>query len=228
MKAIMTGVALAALVAGSPALAGGTWQLAQATAPQPAQSDAVQAAPECPEGQTCPEGAPEAGAAPATTGSLPAQPGEAAAAPDEAAPTDMTAEAPAEKFFDEQDDSTVLASELIGQTVYDVADASLGDINDVIWTEEGAIQGVVVGVGGFLGIGEKNVAVNYAALSVTTDEFGNKKFVLDATEDELAAAPEFTTTAQKLAEMRMQQAPAPATGPGGLAPAEPLEPAQSQ
>ena len=86
---------------------------------------------------------------------------------------------------------------------------------------------MVVGVGGFLGIGEKSVAVNYNALNITTDENGKKKLVLDATSDELAAAPEFVTTAQKLAEARAQQPPAADQSAGGLAPVQPpAQPAQ--
>ncbi len=85
---------------------------------------------------------------------------------------------------------------------------------------------MVVGVGGFLGIGEKNVAVNYDALKISTDENGDRKFVLDATSDELAAAPEFVTTAQKLAEMRAQQPPTMDQGAGSLAPTQPAAPAQ--
>ena len=109
--------------------------------------------------------------------------------------------------------------------MYDLADKSLGDINDIVWTKDGNIQGVIVGVGGFLGIGEKNVAVNFDALKITADENGDKKFVLDATKDELAAAPEFVTTAQKLAEMRVQQPPVPDQS-GGLAPMQPAAPTQ--
>ena len=138
----------------------------------------------------------------------------------------MTAKAGG-KFFNEQDNNAILASELIGKTVYDSADNSLGDINDVVWTDDGKLQGVVVGVGGFLGIGEKNVAVNYDAFNISTDENGNKKLVLDATSDELAAAPEFVTTAQKLAEARAQQPPATDQGARGLAPVQPpAQPAQ--
>ncbi len=77
---------------------------------------------------------------------------------------------------------------------------------------------MVVGVGGFLGIGEKNVAIDYDALSITADENGNKKLVLDATADELAAAPEFMPTQEKLAELRAQQPPTTDQGMGGLAP----------
>ena len=49
----------------------------------------------------------------------------------------------------------------MGATVYGPGDENLGDINDVILAKEGGIDAVVIGVGGFLGIGEKNVAVAF-------------------------------------------------------------------
>jgi sporulation protein YlmC with PRC-barrel domain len=232
MKTIMTSVAFAALLAASPAFAGGQFQQIAQADQQPMQSQDMQAAPACPEGQTCPDDS-TTGAQdqPETTGALPAQPAATDSAaseqPQDDATTQMAAEQPAGKFLQEQDDNAVLASELMGQTVYDAADNSLGDVNDIIWTEDGNIQGVVVGVGGFLGIGEKAVAVNYSALNVTTDENGNKKLVLDATADELAAAPEFVTTEQKLAEAQAAQQPAIDQGTGVVAPLQqPQAPAQ--
>ena len=79
MKAIMTGVALAALIAGSPAIAAGKWQQVAQADQQPAQSETLNAT-NCPEGQTC---------APDTTGSIPAQPGS-----DNAASTDQSQSRP--------------------------------------------------------------------------------------------------------------------------------------
>lgn len=239
MKAIMTGVALAALLAAAPAVA--------QTQPEPAQpQEMIQDQASCPEGATetatgepCPDGstatAPateeeqpaDAAEAPmeapdaTTTGSLPSDQDTEAAQSDEAQPesTDMTAEADRGKFIDEQEDSAVLASELIGLTVYNSADEALGDVNDILWKDDGAIDAVVVGVGGFLGIGEKAVAVAYEAVEVTTDENGDKKLVFDATSDELAAAPEFVTSAEKLAALQAEQPPAAPAPGGGMAPA---------
>ncbi len=235
MKTIMTGIALAALIAGSPALAGGKWQqLAQADQ-QPGQMQEMQASPTCPAGETCPSDAtaPDAMApdatGPDTTGSLPAQPDESAATQGDKS-QDLTAQTADSggKFITEQSDDAILATELIGKTVYDAGDESLGDVNDIVWTDDGKIEGVIVGVGGFLGIGEKNVAVNYDAINVTTDENGNKKLVLDATSDELAAAPEFVTSAQKLAELQAQQPPTVDQGPGAVVPIPQPEPAPAQ
>ena len=56
---------------------------------------------------------------------------------------------------------------------------------------DGTIQAVVIGVGGFVGVGEKNVAVDYSQLGFATAGDGKQRIILEATKDELEAAPEF-------------------------------------
>jgi hypothetical protein len=56
------------------------------------------------------------------------------------------------------------ASKLVGVDVYGPNDEKVGDINDVLISHDGKVAAVVIGVGGFLGIGEKNVALPYASL----------------------------------------------------------------
>ncbi|OQW52200.1 PRC-barrel domain-containing protein [Candidatus Raskinella chloraquaticus] len=56
------------------------------------------------------------------------------------------------------------------QTVYDQADKKLGDVDDVLINRSGQITGFIVGVGGFVGVGEKDVAVPFSAISVTTKD----------------------------------------------------------
>lgn len=51
------------------------------------------------------------------------------------------------------------ASKLIGVNVYNNNNESLGEINEILVDQSGKVQAVVIGVGGFLGIGERNVAV---------------------------------------------------------------------
>ncbi len=66
---------------------------------------------------------------------------------------------------------TVLASDqmrgskLIGVDVYGSDNAKIGDIDELIFDKDGRIQAVVVGVGGFLGIGTKDVAFPYSELT---------------------------------------------------------------
>jgi sporulation protein YlmC with PRC-barrel domain len=51
------------------------------------------------------------------------------------------------------------ASRLVGLNVYNDSNESLGSINDLLADKSGNIKGVVIGVGGFLGVGEHLVAV---------------------------------------------------------------------
>src|ERR1700742_522785 len=53
------------------------------------------------------------------------------------------------------------------QAVYDPKESKIGDIDDVLVDNGGKITGLVIGVGGFLGAGEKNVIVPYSAVKKT-------------------------------------------------------------
>lgn len=64
----------------------------------------------------------------------------------------------------EQSPSEWRASKVIGLYVYNDADERLGAINDLLTDANGKIEKAVIGVGGFLGIGESNVAVNFDQL----------------------------------------------------------------
>jgi sporulation protein YlmC with PRC-barrel domain len=56
------------------------------------------------------------------------------------------------------------ASKLVGVNVYNDANEKIGDINDVILDKSGKVENVILGVGGFLGMGEHYVAVSYDSL----------------------------------------------------------------
>jgi sporulation protein YlmC with PRC-barrel domain len=68
------------------------------------------------------------------------------------------------QFITKMESNHVMASDLIGTRVVGANNESIGDINDVIMDRNGQIMAAVVGVGGFLGIGEKDVAVPFNAL----------------------------------------------------------------
>lgn len=87
----------------------------------------------------------------------------------------------------------ILASSVIGKTVYTGADEegeAVGDVNDVVINAAGGAEALVIGVGGFLGIGEKDVAVNFDRVSLS-DKDGERIIVISATKEELQAAPPF-------------------------------------
>jgi hypothetical protein len=113
-----------------------------------------------------------------------------------------------------QDANTILAKgELIGQTVYAPDKAKIGSISDLILTKDGrSVEGFVIGVGGFLGIGEKSVALKMDRLSMTPGANGAMLLTLDAKKDELTNTPTFKSKAdqeaEKAAEQRAKEAPA--------------------
>ncbi|CAM4322690.1 PRC-barrel domain-containing protein [Palleronia rufa] len=70
---------------------------------------------------------------------------------------------------------------------------SIGEINDLIITRDGSVDYVIVGVGGFLGIGERNVAVNMDSLEYNPpmQDGGEMFLTIPASQSEIENAPEF-------------------------------------
>jgi uncharacterized protein YrrD len=77
------------------------------------------------------------------------------------------------------------------QTVYDPKDAKIGSIEDVLVDKSGKVNSLIVAVGGFLGAGEKEVAVPFDAIRITTKDNNKWYLVMNATKDELKSAPGF-------------------------------------
>jgi hypothetical protein len=84
-----------------------------------------------------------------------------------------------------------LASNVIGATVYSQDDQSIGDINDIILSPEGQPSQVIVGVGGFLGMGEKDVVLDMSKLKMAAMENGSLKIIVQTTPEELKSMPAF-------------------------------------
>lgn len=121
---------------------------------------------------------------------------------DVAPKVDMSADASAttDTYLTEQAENQVSANEFIGSSVYNGKDESIGDINDLIIGEDGKVAAAVIGVGGFLGIGEKDVAVPMAKIDVTHDENNDVRLTTVETAESLEAAPAFKTLDQQAAE----------------------------
>jgi sporulation protein YlmC with PRC-barrel domain len=77
------------------------------------------------------------------------------------------------------------------QNVYDPSDAKLGEIMDVLVDRDGKTVALIVGVGGFLGIAEKDVAVPFNAVQFKTKDNNKWYPVVNATKDALKSAPGF-------------------------------------
>ena len=77
------------------------------------------------------------------------------------------------------------------QNVYDPDKAKIGSIDDMSVSDSGQVEAFIIGVGGFLGMGEKNVAVAYS--SVRAEMKDNAWYLtLNTTKDALKAAPGVT------------------------------------
>jgi sporulation protein YlmC with PRC-barrel domain len=120
-----------------------------------------------------------------------------------------TAQAPV-AFVDRQNNSEVLGSDFIGTPVTTKDGQQIGKISNLVFGREGRIELVVIGVGGFLGLGEKEVAVPFDA--VKSETINNKNvFVVDATKDQLKAAPTYQTLNAQAFNERMADWRAKAT-----------------
>jgi sporulation protein YlmC with PRC-barrel domain len=84
------------------------------------------------------------------------------------------------------------------QDIYDPSNSKIGKIDDVLVSDSGQINALMVGVGGFLGAGEKDVAVPFSAVKPTTKD--NKTYLtMDTTKDALKTAPGFKYDSSKTA-----------------------------
>jgi hypothetical protein len=113
-------------------------------------------------------------------------------------------------YLDAAGPNDVLASSLIGMRVYAVQDdvdatkaypaearkewADVGEVNDVVLDWNGAVKAVVLGVGGFLGVGEKNVAIEMASLRKVRESADSNDWflVVNSSKEMLTNAPAYS------------------------------------
>jgi putative membrane protein len=134
---------------------------------------------------------------------------------------------PAFNYVTRQEPTDWTAQALLGRTVQNEGGQTLGEINNVILNEKGKVVAVTIGVGGFLGLGEKDVGVPFDALKFRSEDAMEKKaetetdkdaktedktteavdaddpshsdivVVVDATKEQLEAAPTFVWLGEK-------------------------------
>lgn len=82
--------------------------------------------------------------------------------------------------------------DLTGTRVYSMNEDDIGEIDELIMTTDGQIEQAIIDFGGFLGIGEKQVAVGFDKLSIQRERDGSAMRVyIDATEEDLDAMPRY-------------------------------------
>jgi sporulation protein YlmC with PRC-barrel domain len=85
-----------------------------------------------------------------------------------------------------------LSSKVVGLDIYNNDNKDIGQIKDIAMNPNGRSQAYIVSVGGFLGMGERYVAVNSSAVKVTYNDQDKKWHAsMNATADQLKSAPEF-------------------------------------
>jgi sporulation protein YlmC with PRC-barrel domain len=96
-------------------------------------------------------------------------------------------------FVQQQQATDWRSSKLVGTDVYGLDKSKIGSISDVLISSSGNVQAVVVGVGGFLGVGEKNVAIPFDALTIMRKPNGATidKITVTYSKDDLNNAPKF-------------------------------------
>jgi sporulation protein YlmC with PRC-barrel domain len=126
-------------------------------------------------------------------------------APPAASPPAKAENAPMDsaKFIQAQSADQWVFSKFKGTDVIGPDNAHIGDVNDMLFDKNGKILGLIVGVGGFLGIGEKNVAIDMSAFQPVPADTGsssagsanndptNIKLKVSWTKDQLKSAPDF-------------------------------------
>jgi hypothetical protein len=128
------------------------------------------------------------------------------------------------RFINNQSTDQWLSSNFVGVDVVGPDNEKIGDIADILFEKNGQVIGYVVGVGGFLGIGAKNVALAPSSFEVvpanaeraTTGAAGSTavraddvKLKLNMTKDQLKQAAAFETNSERDAKARSAAQPAP-------------------
>jgi hypothetical protein len=123
-------------------------------------------------------------------------------------------------FLHNQDADQWRASKLIGASVYGPDNNSIGEINEVLIGANGTVGAVVIGVGGFLGVAEKDVALPFAALTIKRKPgLGTiDKITVSYSKEQLNNAPRFAfsdspaqTTGERIGGQPINNRPLPTT-----------------
>jgi len=211
IRTLLATTALAALIS--------TGAIAQDAAPAAPDAPATEAPADPAAPATDPAAPATDPAAPAATDAAPVESG-ALEDTDTHEPWDMSAGYVAA-------DTDNLGTRLIGQPVYSSAgdDAEeIGSISDIVFAEDGHITAVVIGVGGFLGIGEKSVAVDFQSLEFTLAADNTERWVVPTSADALNAAPDFVWEEDEPADLGgegLMDGGAMAPADPAMAPADP-------
>ena len=121
-------------------------------------------------------------------------------------PAMAQATAATSQFVTSQPAGEMLGRLFLGAVVKNATGETVGDVNDVMFDRTGRISTVVLGVGGFLGMGEKNVGVPFSGVSFNTDKDGARVILVTLSKEALKAAPDFKATEKSTYEVVKEKA----------------------
>lgn len=152
----------------------------------------------------------------------PAAPTQQRTEPSQSAPSETTtsqagkrAAQPLKNQILSQAANTRLTRELLGSDVNAVDKGKVASVADLIHKEDGSIDGIVLEVGGFLGLGGRNVAIGMEGVQIR-EQNGRLAVLVPVTAAELESAPHFITKAQIQADKeaaRQREQPAQKPNP---------------
>jgi hypothetical protein len=121
----------------------------------------------------------------------PANPSPAMPSASSPAPTSASGTATPQPVASQKPDQW-LASKFQGTDVLGADDKKIGDVSDVLFDQQGKVDAYVISVGGFLGVGSKEVALAPTSFQVVKDSNGGyDKLKLSMSADELKSAANF-------------------------------------
>ncbi len=94
-------------------------------------------------------------------------------------------------FISRQMRDELLVTDVLGRSAVNAANETIGDVNDLVTDKSGKAIAAVIGVGGFLGIGEKDVAIPFEDLKFTRDTNNDVRIEVDIDKEALTAAPDY-------------------------------------
>ena len=107
----------------------------------------------------------------------------------------QTSNSPAKEDKSSADATVILGglaiSDLYNRDVYDTKDQKIGSVKDGLFDQSGKLSSVILGVGGLLGLGEKDVGVPFNAIQIKVKD-GKRYLVTELTKEALETAPAYT------------------------------------
>lgn len=90
------------------------------------------------------------------------------------------------------EETDLTAEKLTGAAAYDANDEWIGEVSELLLTDEGKVKAAVVDVGGFLGLGEKPVELDLSKIDILrADDGSDLRVYIPMTEEELKAMPDY-------------------------------------